>query len=574
MHLFGPQGLILIGVASAELSFTGTTFQEGSSAAWWSDDWAQSLYDTMDQLSPEVFDLYFVGNENAKRPEALERAGDSIEQQLNDFREDILRRRDRCLGEYENGDGNGDDETGNGDGNMGTGYRRRRQAEDDERRVGDSKKQWFLLNKVAKDIEEMFWQHARWVREEIFVHCPTMGNKLFERLERLKAILYWQYCAKGDDSEEFCNTFYFKEDGTPMSHPRVPRKDGGNGGGGNNGGGGGYGGGNAMTTTTVTTTVTTTSATTTSATTTSTSPTTTTAEASTTAKKDVCYSRSDCTKMYPDECPKRSCNCKNEECIPRTTTTEATTTEATTTTEYITTTTEYLTTSTTLLPTTTYKETCNSKADCDDMMPECTQDGFSCKCRRGECIVNEVTTTTSYRSTTTPKPETTEEYTTKADTCTSKLSCQNMFPDKCANRSCNCKNGECIEKEETTAAPTTEAATTSGVCTTKASCQKLEPEYCAKRSCNCVDGQCVKIETTTPYTTTPEPTTASDTCTSKASCTEMFPDTCPNKSCNCKGGECVPKEDDDNDNDDNDNSYAVTETPVTLEGGVETTIEY
>ena len=87
----------LLIVVSAE-TFTGSEFQEGSSASWWSDTWAQTLYDSIDSTTPEVFDLYFTGNENSKNPMGLDRAGVSIERQLNDFRKDMLRRRDRCKG--------------------------------------------------------------------------------------------------------------------------------------------------------------------------------------------------------------------------------------------------------------------------------------------------------------------------------------------------------------------------------------------------------------------------------------------------------------------------------------------
>ena len=89
----------LLAVAvSAVTTFTGSEFQEGSSASWWSDTWAQTLFDSIDTTTPQIFDLYFTGNEYSKRPDGLDRAGTSIARQLNDFRKDMLRRRDRCKG--------------------------------------------------------------------------------------------------------------------------------------------------------------------------------------------------------------------------------------------------------------------------------------------------------------------------------------------------------------------------------------------------------------------------------------------------------------------------------------------
>ena len=85
------------------------------------------------------------------------------------------------------GDMDGGNTGGNGGGNYGNNggdvYRKRRQT-DDERRMTDNGKHWIILNKVEKDIEEMFWQPARWVREEIFYHCPSMGEKLVSLLHK------------------------------------------------------------------------------------------------------------------------------------------------------------------------------------------------------------------------------------------------------------------------------------------------------------------------------------------------------------------------------------------------------
>ena len=58
----------------------------GSSASWWSDQWAETLLGTMDSVTPQVFDLYFTADENSKRPDGLERVRVSLEKLLADVR--------------------------------------------------------------------------------------------------------------------------------------------------------------------------------------------------------------------------------------------------------------------------------------------------------------------------------------------------------------------------------------------------------------------------------------------------------------------------------------------------------
>ena len=50
--------------------------------------------------------------------------------------------------------------------------RRRRDGPDEDRRMTDNGKNWVILNRVEKDIMEMFWQPARWIREEFLGLCP------------------------------------------------------------------------------------------------------------------------------------------------------------------------------------------------------------------------------------------------------------------------------------------------------------------------------------------------------------------------------------------------------------------
>ena len=201
----------------------------------------------------------------------------------------------------------------------------------------DKSKTWQITNKVEKDIEEMIWQPARWIREEILPNCPDMAKIMFKRLDRLLTIAFWQYCAKNDDSADFCEAYYFKPNGNPYNHPRQP--NGSNNNNDNNNDNENDNNDNEN------------------------EPKTTVQIQTTTMYTEMCYSRADCTRMEPDMCPDKSdCNCNDGECVPRTTTTSTTeypttttTTQypTTTTTDYPTTTTDYPTTTTTEYPTTT-----------------------------------------------------------------------------------------------------------------------------------------------------------------------------------------------------------------------------
>ena len=62
--------------------------------------------------------------------------------------------------------------------------------------------------------------------------------------------------------------------------------------------------------------------------------------------------------MYPEDCPKKSCNCKDEECVPRFTTT--------------------------LPPTTGYETTTVECSNNNDCQVDCSS-GYECTCENGEC---------------------------------------------------------------------------------------------------------------------------------------------------------------------------------------------
>ena len=50
----------------------------------------------MDDVTPQVFDLYFTGDGDSKRPSGLDRVRASLERLLEDVRTDMVIRRDKC----------------------------------------------------------------------------------------------------------------------------------------------------------------------------------------------------------------------------------------------------------------------------------------------------------------------------------------------------------------------------------------------------------------------------------------------------------------------------------------------
>merc|ERR1712130_118119 len=51
-------------------------------------------------------------------------------------------------------------------------------------------------------------------------NCPSIANRIFGRLERLRSILFWQYCDKGNRTAQFCSWIYNTPDGTRLNNPR------------------------------------------------------------------------------------------------------------------------------------------------------------------------------------------------------------------------------------------------------------------------------------------------------------------------------------------------------------------
>jgi len=64
---------------------------------------------------------------------------------------------------------------------------------------------------VKKGVEALFYQFARWAREEIYWDCPRLGMKLFKRLDRLRWLTVYNYCKRVDASESICIASYWEQ---------------------------------------------------------------------------------------------------------------------------------------------------------------------------------------------------------------------------------------------------------------------------------------------------------------------------------------------------------------------------
>ena len=116
----------------------------------------------------------------------------------------------------------------------------------------------------------------------------------------------------------------------------------------------------------------------------------------------------DCQELLPVDCAiRRDCYCSNEyKCVVKEKTT--TTTSGPTTTQFY----------------------CDNRKDCENYNPNCLAEGIVCKCTKGECVEEEVTTTPAVDTTTTTKPE----------VCETARDCQQMLAVDCAvRRDCICR---------------------------------------------------------------------------------------------------------------------------------------
>ena len=81
------------------------------------------------------------------------------------------------------------------------------------RKRRDVAERWSVpINNPKTALNELFWVHARWAREEIYPgpkNCSKKALRIYKRLDRLKSISAWQYCDKVDNSEGFCSWAYF-----------------------------------------------------------------------------------------------------------------------------------------------------------------------------------------------------------------------------------------------------------------------------------------------------------------------------------------------------------------------------
>ena len=174
--------------------FSSEEFQSGSSAKWWDDDHAERLRDVLWEQSPEVLESHFFNapiNENG-----ASRAVETIMNTLDKIAEDMAAKRDTCWESvnpqpdpYESMESTTENPptsswrpTTSGTVPPTTMYYRKRRDDSSEglevRKMKDGSQTWDPTGKPEKDIPEIFWQHARWIREEIFIYCPTMAFNL------------------------------------------------------------------------------------------------------------------------------------------------------------------------------------------------------------------------------------------------------------------------------------------------------------------------------------------------------------------------------------------------------------
>merc|ERR1712046_257715 len=96
--------------------------------------------------------------------------------------------------------------------------RRKRSVNDDDTRYN------VPVNNPQHAMFQLFYQHAEWVRNEIFTsdkrNCKKQALRLFKRLDRHQQYWAWQFCSKIDATPQFCEWAYSKKNGETKGHPR------------------------------------------------------------------------------------------------------------------------------------------------------------------------------------------------------------------------------------------------------------------------------------------------------------------------------------------------------------------
>jgi len=92
-----------------------------------------------------------------------------------------------------------------------------------KREIGE---RWEFPDNPQNGFMQLFWAHARWAREEINAaagkNCAKKRERIFKKLDRLRAITAWQYCDKVDSGISFCKWAHGinKKTGQPKTNPR------------------------------------------------------------------------------------------------------------------------------------------------------------------------------------------------------------------------------------------------------------------------------------------------------------------------------------------------------------------
>jgi len=93
-----------------------------------------------------------------------------------------------------------------------------------KRSVNDDDTRYEVHDNPQQAMYQLFYQHAEWIRNEIFTSdkskCKNHALRLFKRLDRYQQYWAWQFCSKIDATPQFCDWAYFKKNGETKGHPR------------------------------------------------------------------------------------------------------------------------------------------------------------------------------------------------------------------------------------------------------------------------------------------------------------------------------------------------------------------
>lgn len=174
---------------------------DGTAKKWWkqNENYIEKYY-ILEPATDLFYDHFFGANDKAQR------FAKNARRWLHDVRSDFPRNVQRC-----------DRKSKRGHSKIPTIHDRRRRDGTEVTPRG-----WHLpLDQgIKKGYEALFFQYARWAREEIYWDCPRIGMRIFKRLDRLRWLTIFYYCARVDDTDPLCVDTYFLN-GKPKAPPRT-----------------------------------------------------------------------------------------------------------------------------------------------------------------------------------------------------------------------------------------------------------------------------------------------------------------------------------------------------------------